>query len=159
MTGGLRRWAAVAALVLVALAAAWLGRDAWSRRAAEDAGAEAVRAARDAIPALLTYQAATAGKDLPAAARDRLTGKFRDDYTQLIATVVVPEAVRKGISATATVPAAAVVSADSRHAVVLAYVDQVTTVGTEAPVQNNTSARVSMDNVDGRWLISGLDPI
>lgn len=68
-------------------------------------------------------------------------------------------AVGKRITAAATVPAAAVVSADARHAVVLAYVDQTMTVGSAAPTQTNSAVRVTMDNVDGRWLISGFDPI
>jgi Mce-associated membrane protein len=77
----------------------------------------------------------------------------------LITTVVVPEAKQKGVSASAQVPAAAVVSADNARAVVLAYVNQSLTVGTAAPTQARSSVRVTMDNVDGRWLISGFDPI
>lgn len=150
-------------LVLVSLVSlVWLVllvRDGSSRRAAEAAGVQAAQAARDAIPAILSYQPATAETDLPAAATDRLTGKFLADYTQLITTVVVPEAKQKGLSAAAEVPAVAVVSADSGHAVVLAYVDQSVQAGAAAPTQINTSVRVTMDQVDGRWLISGLDRV
>jgi Mce-associated membrane protein len=99
-------------------------------------------------------------KDLPAAAQDRLTGKFLADYTQLLTTVVIPEAKRDAISASATVPAAGVVSADTGQAIVLAYVDQSITVGKEGrPTQTKSSVRVTLNNVDGRWLISGFDPI
>lgn len=146
----------LAAIVLL-LATAWLFWDGSSRRATQAAGSEAVQAARDSIPVILSYQPATADKDLPAAARDRLTGKFLDAYTQLITTVVIPDAKQKGVSASAKVPAAALVSADSGHAVVLAYVDQVLTVGADAPTQTKTSARVTMEKIDGRWMISGFD--
>lgn len=145
------------AVVLLLPVALWLFWDGSSRRAAQAAGTEAVQAARDSIPVILSYQPATADKDLPAAARDRLTGQFLDDYTQLITTVVIPDAKQKSVSASAKVPAAGLVSADSRHAVVLAYVDQALTVGTDAPTQTKTSARVTMEKIDGRWMISGFD--
>lgn len=149
---------ALAAAVLVVVSALLLW-DTSARRSAEQAGASALSAARDSIPAILSYQSGTAEQDLTAAARDRLTGKFLEEYTQLITTVVAPDAERKGVAASATVPAAAVVSASADHAVVLAYVDQTTTEAKQPPVQSNSSVRVSMDRVDGRWLISGFERI
>ena len=88
-----------------------------------------------------------------------MTGKFLEDYTQVTTTVVVPNATQQGITAAAQVPAAAVVSAHSDRVVVLAYVDQTTTVGKQAPLQAKSSVRVSMERVDGRWLIAGFEPI
>jgi Mce-associated membrane protein len=41
----------------------------------------------------------------------------------------------------------------------LAYVDQTTAVGKESPTQTNSSVRVTMERVDGRWLIAGFDQI
>lgn len=149
---------AILATVLVA-ASAWLFWDGSERRAAEQAGQEAVQTARDSIVAILSYQPATAERDLGAAAQDRLTGKFLEDYSQLIKTVVAPNAKQQGITAAAQVPAAAVVSAQGDRVVVLAYVDQTTTVGKQAPLPAKSSVRVSMERVDGRWLISGFEPI
>jgi Mce-associated membrane protein len=146
--------------LLAVVAVGWLLWDAWQRRGAEQAGAQALQAARESIPDLFSYQPGTVDKDLPAAAQDRLTGEFLAAYTQLVSTVVIPEAKRDAISASATVPAAGVVSADTGQAVVLAYVDQSITVGKEGrPTQTNSSVRVTLNNVDGRWLISGFDPI
>ena len=51
------------------------------------------------------------------------------------------------------------VSASADHVVLLAYVDQALTVGKEAPTQTNSSVRVTMEKVDGRWLVAGFDPI
>jgi len=154
------RGIAVPLLLLIAtFASGWLLWDGATRRGAGQAGAQALQVARESIPAILSYQSGTAEEDLTSAAQDRLTGEFLADYSQLIATVVVPEAKQKGISALATVPAAAVVSADTRRAVVLAYVDQSITVGNQTPTETNSSVRVTMDNVDGRWLISGFEPI
>ncbi len=151
--------AVLMAALLLAAGAAWLFSDAAGRRAGVRAGSDAAQAARDAIVAISSYQPATVRETLDAAARDRLTGEFLDDYTQLTKTVVVPESVGRKISATATVPAVAVVSSETRHAVVLAYVDQIRTEGAGAPEKSTSTVRVTMDNVDGRWLISNFEPI
>ncbi len=150
--------AAVFALVVLT-AAVWLVTDSSSRRAGLRSGDQAVQAAQESVAAILSYRPETAERDLEAAAGARLTGRFLDDYTQLIRTVVVPTATQRSVTAAARVPAAAVVSADGEHAVVLAYVDQTMTEGTQAPTQTNSTVRVTMELVDGRWLISGFEPI
>ena len=147
----------VLAFLLVA-SAIWLYSGTASRRAIETSRADAVAAARESIVEMLSYQPATADQKLTAA-RDRLTGPFLNDYNQLIQTVVIPGAKQKKISATAEVPAAAAVSGGADHAVVLAYVDQSLAVGSAAPTRTNSSVRVAMEKVDGRWLIAGFDPI
>lgn len=153
----MRRLLTALAAAILLVVSALLFWDATTRRSAEQAGAAALSVARDSIPAILSYQPGTAEQDLTAAARDRLAGKFLEDYMQLIMTVVVPDATRKGVAASAKVPAAAVVSASTGHAVVLAYVDQTLTVGAAPPAQTKSSVRVTMDKVDGRWMISGFD--
>ncbi|QVI30713.1 hypothetical protein MN2019_24370 [Mycolicibacterium neoaurum] len=122
------------------------------------AASESVQAATDTTAALLTYQPNTVEKDLEAA-RSRLTGQFLDSYTTLTRDVVIPGAQQKKIAATATVPAAAPVSASSDRAVVLVFVNQTVTVGADAPTSSTSSVRVSLDRVDDRWLVSGFDPI
>lgn len=154
-----RRLAATGLATALLLASAWLAWDGTARRGAEQAGIDAVQAARESIVAILSYRPDTAEKDLDTAARDRLTGPFLADYTQLIRTVVVPNAKQQAISAAAQVPAAAVVSAEADRAVLLVYVDQAMAVGNEKPTRTNSSVRVTMEKVDGRWLIAGFDPI
>ena len=155
----LRRLAVLALATLLVIASAWLFWDGSARRGAQQAGNDAVQAARESIVAILSYRPDTAERDLDTAARERLTGRFLDDYTQLIKTVVVPNAKQKSVTAAARVPAVAVVSASADHVVLLAYVDQALTVGKEAPTQTNSSVRVTMEKVDGRWLVAGFDPI
>lgn len=145
------------ALVLAG-AAGYLKWEFASRNDADTARKEAVDAARDSTVALLSYKPDTVEKDL-GAARDRLTGSFLDAYTQLVNTVVIPGAKEKKISALATVPAAAPVSAKQDHAVVLLFVDQTVTVGADAPTQTTSSVRVTLDKVGDRWLISAFEPI
>jgi Mce-associated membrane protein len=57
------------------------------------------------------------------------------------------------------VPAAASVSADPGHAVVLVFVNQTVTMGTGVPTDTASSVRITLDKVDGRWLISKFDPV
>jgi Mce-associated membrane protein len=144
--------------LLLAVAAGYLKwRDA-SVRDAQLARIESVHAATENTVALLSYRPDTVEKDL-GAARDRLTGTFRDSYTALTRDVVIPGAKQKQISATATVPAAASVSANPDHAVVLVFVNQTIIVGNDAPTSTASSVRVTLDKIGGRWLISGFDPV
>jgi Mce-associated membrane protein len=119
---------------------------------------ESVRAATDSTVALLSYKPDSVEKDL-GAARDRLSGNFKDAYTSLTGDVVIPAAKQKQISAVATVPAAASVSATENHAVVLVFVNQTVIIGNDAPSNTASSVKVTLDKIGDRWLISGFDPV
>jgi Mce-associated membrane protein len=119
---------------------------------------ESVRVASEDVAALLSYKADSADKDLNAA-RDRLTGDFKDAYTSLIREVVIPGAKEKHVSSAAKVSAAASVSATGTHAVVLLYVNQTVTIGDGAPTDTQPVIRATLDKVNGRWLISHFDPV
>jgi Mce-associated membrane protein len=124
----------------------------------EIARVEAMQAAKDSTIAMLSYKPDTVEQQLTAA-RDLLTNDFRDQYTSLTNDVVIPGAKQKQISAVATVPAMASVSADPRHAVVLVFVNQTVVVGQDAPTDTASSVRVTLDKVGDRWLISKFDPV
>ncbi|MGV0834260.1 hypothetical protein [Mycolicibacterium thermoresistibile] len=126
--------------------------------AVEQARTEAVQVASDGTVAMLSYESATVEEQL-AAARDRLTGDFKDSYTSLTDEVVIPGAKEQQISSVATVPAAAVVSATTDSAVVLVYINQTTEVGEDPPTNLTSTARVTLDKVDGQWLISQFEPV
>jgi Mce-associated membrane protein len=148
-------------LILVIAAGCLGGYLVWqntSDRNSRTARIESVAAAKDAAIALLSYKPDTAEKDLNAA-RDRLTGTFKDSYTQLTQDVVIPGAKQKQISAVAAVPAAASVKATPNHAVVLLYVNQTTVIGPDAPTDSASTVRVTLENDHGRWLVSEFDPI
>lgn len=119
---------------------------------------ESMNAARDSTIKMLSYKPDTVDQQLNAA-RDLLTGDFRDSYTSLITDVVIPGAQQKQISAVASVPAIASVSADPKHAVVLVFVNQTVVVGQDLPSDTASSVRVTLDKVDGRWLISEFEPV
>lgn len=147
-----------AAVLILAIVAGFLKWQEGSVRSDTDAGAESVAAARDGTIALLSYKPDTVEQDLEAA-RSRMTGTFLDSYTALTHDVVIPGARQKQISAEATVPAAASVSATGDHAVVLLFVNQTVNVGKDPATKTGSSVRVTLDKVHGWWLISGFDPV
>jgi Mce-associated membrane protein len=147
--------------VVALLLAAGAGYLKWLDGSGRDAGVarvESVHAAADGATALLSYKADTVEQDLDGA-RDRLTGEFKDTYIALTRDVVIPGAKQKQISALATVPASASVSATATHAVVLVFVNQTVRMGDTAPTDTASSVRVTLDKVAGRWLISAFDPV
>ena len=144
--------------LLLAVAAGYLKWEVGLTRGSDTARDESVTVAKDSTAALLSYQPETVEKNL-GAARERLTGTFKDSYTQLTNEVVIPGATQKHISAVAKVPAASSVSATPTHAVVLVFVDQTVVIGTDNPTDTDSSVRVTLDKVGGRWLISGFDPV
>ena len=144
--------------LLLALAAGYFK---WVDGSADDlalARTESVRVASEDAVALLSYKADSADKDL-GAARERLTGDFKDAYTTLTREVVIPGAKEKHISAVAKVNAAASVSATANHAVVLLFVNQTVTIGDGTPTDTQPVIRATLDKVNGRWLVSRFDPV
>ena len=157
-----RRWLALVVLpglaFVLAIAAGFLKWHDGKLRGSEIAGDQALQTARQGTVAMLSYKPDTVDKDLTAA-RDHLTGSFRDSYTSLTETVVIPGAKQQRISAVAQVPAAATVSASWNHAVVLVFVDQTTVIGNGAPTDTASVVRVRLDKVGDQWLISEFQPI
>lgn len=159
------RWSRVLAFtvlpgiaLLLAVAAGYFKWDV-SNTDVGAAAAESVRAASDDAVAMLSYTPESADKDL-GAARDRLTGEFKDAYTALTRQVVIPGAKEKRIAAAAKVTAASSVSATANHAVVLLFVNQTVTIGDGGtPTDTQPVIRVVLDKVDGRWLVSHFDPV
>jgi Mce-associated membrane protein len=125
---------------------------------ADQAREDSVAAARSIAISMLTYEPQTAEQQL-GAAKEKLTGSFRDTYGSLIDSVVVPGAKEQQIAAVTEVPAAASVSAQPDHAVVLLFVNQTVTVGTQAPSNTASSVRVTLDKVGDQWLVSDFQPI
>lgn len=147
-----------ALIVLLALVAGLFKFWDSTAQASEIARVDSVQAAKESTIAMLSYQPGTVEKELTAA-QDLLTGAFRDSYTELTHDVVIPGAKQKHISTVANVAAAASVSATPRHAVVLLYINQAAIVGGDAPTDTASTVRVTLDKIDGRWLIAGFDPI
>lgn len=146
------------AALLLTSAAGWLKFHDAQQRESLMAGPEAVRAATESTIAMLSYSSDTVEGDL-LPVRDQLTGDFRDSFSTLVNDVVIPSAREKKTFSTATVPAAASVSADSTHALVLVYVNQTTVIDDDPPTDTASSVKVALERIDGRWLVSDFTPI
>jgi Mce-associated membrane protein len=119
----------------------------------------AVGAARDGTVALLSYKPDTLNQDL-AAAKSHLTGDFLNYYDQFTKQVVTPAAKQKAVTTTAQVVGAAASEMHPDKAVVLVFVNQVTTSKERPdPTMAASSVLVSMIKVHGAWLITKFDPI
>lgn len=155
---GLAFYVLPATALLLAGAAGYLRWVDGSTRDADVARTQSVRAAIDSTVAMLSYRPDNVESNL-AAARERMTGAFRDSYSSLTHDVVIPGAKQRQISAVATVPAAASVSATATHAVVLVFVDQTTIIGDDPPSESTSTLKVTLEKVHDRWLISQFDPV
>jgi Mce-associated membrane protein len=145
-----------ALVLLLAVAAGLLKWKDSSVRNTELARSQSVTAARDSTITLLSFRFDTVDRDV-AAARERLTGGFRDVYTQRTQEELIPNAKEQKVSATAVVPGVASESATSNHAVVLVFVNQTIKIGNSAPADAASSVRATLDKVGERWLVSGFD--
>lgn len=159
-----RRWpAAVLAALLVASAGGAAAVYWWIYRPDQQTNAAAQQrvtdAARDGTVALLSYAPETLDKDL-ANAKSHLTGEFLKYYSDFTDKIVAPAARQKGVKTEATVARAAVSEMQPERAVVLVFVNQVTTSKDRPdPALATSSVLVTMVNQDGRWLISEFNPV
>jgi Mce-associated membrane protein len=144
--------------LIAAAAVGFLKWQATSMQEAQEAATDSVQFATDTTIKMLFYRPDTVEQDL-GAARDRLTGTFRDDYTKLTNDVVIPGAKEKKISPVATVPAVSSVSATANRAVVLVFVNQTVIVGSDPPISTASSVRMTLQRSNGQWLVSSFDPI
>jgi len=144
--------------MLLALTAGYLKYLDNSVRDTDVARTESMQTARDTTIAMLSYRPDTVEVQLNSA-RDLLTGAFKESYTSLINGAVIPGAKQQHISAVATVPRVASVSAEPNHAVVLAFVNQTVVVGANAPTDTASSVRVTLDKHGDKWLISEFKPV
>lgn len=119
--------------------------------------AAVIKLASDGTVTLLSYQPDTVRQQLTDA-RKLLTTPFLDEYTTLTKSVI-PGAEQRHISAATSVPAAAAVSVEENHAVVLVFVNQIVRVGDQLPTSTPTSARVTLERLGGQWLIAKFEPV
>ena len=167
--GGVARWCRrrwvnlllVAGLLVSAGAAGgiywWMYRP--DRLTDDAARGQVTDAAREGTVALLSYAPETLDKDL-ADAKSHLTGEFLTYYGQFTEKFVAPASRQRGIKTEASVIRAAVSDMRPERAVVLAFVNQVTTSKERPdPSLATSSVLVTLVKSNGRWLISEFNPI
>jgi len=142
---------ALALALLVWQATSWLQhhRDDGRRTAAVDI-------ARAQVLDLTTLDSATVAAKV-AAMGSRVTGDFKrqfDGFSKTFADVVQHDR----ISATGEIKAAAISSYDDSSAVVIvASTAQVSTEKQQTPTRRDYRISVTLDRIDGSWLISGME--
>ncbi|MDI3405346.1 hypothetical protein [Streptomyces cavernicola] len=163
-----RLTALLAVLTLAGLVTALvLGLEYREGRRVQEARTEALEAARTAAPVVLSYDHRRLGKDF-AAAREHLTGDFREEYARTTKKVVGPTAKKyEGVVKASVVappdggaPAASVVSATPDRAVVLLFVNQVTrsTQVSDSRVDLNR-VRMTLTRTPQGWKVSAVDAL
>jgi len=126
-------------------------------RSVDEASASARSAAERAIVPILSYDA----KDIDgskAAAQAYLTGDFRKEYDKLYDGVIAENAPSTGTVLEAKLVSSGLVRAEADRVQVFLLVDQTrTNKADKQPVVYKNWVTVTMENVDGDWLVSGLD--
>jgi len=163
---GLRNAKVVPVLLVLLLllsggVAAWLYFEQYRPKQQTDPGVAraVVKAASDGTVALLSYSPESLDKDF-ANAKSHLSGDFLSQYTKVIEETVAPAAKQKSLQTTAHVVGAAVSELHPNSAVVLVFIDQSTTSKDRPdPAMSASSVLVSMNRINGRWLITKFEPV
>jgi Mce-associated membrane protein len=142
------------------LAAGLVVATAWTWTRADAAGVDpAVReaqvAAERAVVPVLSYDHETLEAD-QREAQALMTGSYREEYDKLF-TVIEDNAPQTQTKVTASVAASGIVRASDDRVQVLVFVDRPTTNKLNAePVVYKDQVTVSMQRVDGEWLVDDL---
>jgi Mce-associated membrane protein len=145
-------------ILALAVAAGLLKWHDGSVRAEELLRDETVNAATESTIRMLSFRPDTVESDL-SAAQELMTDGFRDGFAVRARDQIIPDAKARKVTATAEVPGAASVWATPKRAAVLVFVDRTVTLGSADPGEVDSSYRVTLDKVDGRWLVAGFEPV
>jgi Mce-associated membrane protein len=155
--GGLPTWllaglGVLAAVLVVAAVWMWTATDGGGD---DTAARDAQVAAERAVVPVLSYDFETLAED-QAAAQALMTGNYREEYDKLF-TVLEENAPQTRTRVTASVVASGIVRAADDRVQVLVFVDRPTTNKLSAePVVYKDQVTLSMQLVDGEWLVDDL---
>ena len=146
--------------ILVALLVAGFGFSRANAKAGEVSSArkDALAAATDAVPVLLTYDLASLKSD--ADKRERLlTKSFAADYQKLVSTKLQPQASKKQLVTQTQVATASTISTKGDDATILMFLNQASYAkGMDAPTSTGSRVRIEMKKVGGAWKVAGMAP-
>lgn len=115
--------------------------------------------ASDGTTALLSYSSDTLDQDF-ANAKSHLAGEFLNYYNDFTQELVAPTAKQRSLKTTAHVTGAAVTELHPDSAVVLLFIDQTTTTkDNPKPLTALSSVLVTMNRINGNWLITKFNPV
>ena len=145
------------AVLLIGGVAGWLYL-AWpSDDAVEDATSAAQSAAERAVVPVLSYDA-KALEESRAAARQYLTGDYRKEYDKLFDGLIEQNAPATGTVVEAELVRSSVVRAGEDRAEIFVLVNQArTNKQSREPLVYKNWVTLTMQRVDGDWLVAGMD--
>jgi Mce-associated membrane protein len=154
---------AVRILGIVVLAVAVLTGLFWfqDRRYEQTAEARtaAMSTAASSVVKLLSYNFRTIDRQV-SDTQGMITGKFKDDYAALVNNTVAPTAKDKQIAVQTAIADNGVVSSSAGQVVLLMFVNQQSeSLLKPNAVLTGSRIRVTMQNEQGKWLISELTPV
>ena len=123
--------------------------------------AAAVEAAEQTTTALLSYDPQNVS-DLVDRVGPSLTETFRNDYATLISQAIAPATTRQQVHTQAEVVGSSTVldGVEGNRVVALLFVNQTTRAGEDGAARvAGSRVKVTMDDVDGRWLVSDVTPV
>lgn len=153
----LTSWTAV--VVVLALVVGFVFMQVHARDTREDNRRAALDAAEKKLVQVLSYNFRTVDEDV-ARAEKHLTGKFASDFKQFSSKLIVPNAKGEKITTDVEVVATSSVKVQDDQVVALMFVNQTTKrKGAKEPRIDGSRLRLTMEQVDDRWLISELTPV
>lgn len=156
---GIPTWglAALAAVTAVALAAcAWLWFAVPSDASVEESTRAAQSAAERAVVPVLSYNARHLDEDQQAA-QAYLTSDYRKEYDKVFAVIKQNAPATRTVVRTEVLGSGIVRSGTDRVQVLLFINRPTTNKQTTEPVVYKDQATVTMQRVDGEWLVDGID--
>jgi Mce-associated membrane protein len=149
--------ALAAAVLIVAGVAAYVYVTQPSDQAVEDATSAAQSAAERAVVPILSYDAQHLDESR-AAAEQYLTGSYRKEYDQLFDGIIKENAPSTGTVLKAELVRSSIVRASEDRVQVFALVNQTRTNNKEkTPQVYKNWVTITMEKVDGDWLVAGMD--
>ncbi|GFG70470.1 hypothetical protein [Mycolicibacter senuensis] len=145
-------------ILVAALAAGWARWYEGSHRSDELIRDETIAEATEFTVAVLSFRSDTVERDL-SGAESLMTDGFREIFAARARDLIIPDAKARKVTAEAEVLAAASVFATPRRAAVLVFADRTVTVGSDEAVEVESSYRVALQKVDGRWLVADFEPV
>jgi Mce-associated membrane protein len=153
-------------ILIVALTVAAVGFTAWfyvyeyrpDQKVDAGMAAAAKKAAEDGTVAVLSYSPDHLKDDI-ANAKSHLTGGFLEYYTHFTDQIFAAAAQQQRVSTTTNVVRAAVSDLHPDSAVVLLFVNKVSTSKDNPTSMQPTTVKATMKKVDGSWLIEQFEPL
>ena len=149
--------ALAAAVLVVAGFATWVYLTQPSDDAVEDAASAAQSAAERAVVPILSYDAKHL-EESRAAAEQYLTGDYRKEYDDVFDGIIEPNAPSTGTAVEAELVRSSIVRAEEDRVQIFVLVNQLTTNNRrQEPQIYKNWATLTMEQVDGDWLVAGMD--